>query len=783
MSSVLDLLRLPVLDPISRIRVGATVALGAALPAAGGDATTSAAWLRQWSGHRATEQLWLPLLRAKLGEQAELASARFIRSTFRRLFVARLRGGDGDQFGSVDGGYATVLQRLAERLADLGVDVRTASAVTGLRRTSEGEWLVATPAGEVTTDDVVLTTPGPVAAKLLGDLAPGAYIERLRRVPYLGCVCVSLVLDRPLTGGYLTYVTDDTPYTAVVEMTNLIDADSQFGGRALVYLPRYCAPDDRAFEADPDDIIETCLADLILRYPALRREHVLGAQVARARHVMPVPEPGRGQDAPGVPTGVPGIFLASSAQVVDGTLNVETTLALAEAALSEMLRPGSSENTNLSLPAGLPVGGVGAIDLTAARLNAPQPTVSAASCSAVIAPADSTSAGSTRSIVAASDAVVRIRKRRGSGIQLQKPGLRTVRGTYGVRARNGKLTASISLDADNLWSYLKTHGDPAWQARPTYLATLGPQLVDTWGRHGITGTVFVVGHDVDLEDGAAFVASLSASGHEIGNHSFEHEPWLHLYSRDRVEEELARTEAAVTSAGAPRPVGFRGPGYSLSPTLLDLLESRGYVYDATTLPTWIGPLARAYYFRSANLSVTEREKRSALFGSAVEGLRPVGPYRWLTASTDRSSATGDNSSAGLIELPVTTMPFAKVPIHISYVLHAHQVNPALARAYITAALRLCRLSGIGPSILMHPLDLLDAQDAPGLEFFPGMALPRPEKQRVVDQVLTRLTSEFDLVGTGEHARRLATKPLRRVDASTAGPRKRIAATTNPGELG
>ena len=36
--------------------------------------------------------------------------------------------------------------------------------------------------------------------------------------------------------------------------------------------------------------------------------------------------------------------------------------------------------------------------------------------------------------------------------------------------------ASVSLDVDNLWSYLKTHGNPAWEGRPGYLGALGPRL-------------------------------------------------------------------------------------------------------------------------------------------------------------------------------------------------------------------------------------------------------------------------------------------------------------------
>jgi protoporphyrinogen oxidase/peptidoglycan/xylan/chitin deacetylase (PgdA/CDA1 family) len=708
MSSVADLLTLPVLDPLSRVRVGAAVGLGALWPARWSRRATAAGWLRRVSGRRATEQLWLPLLRAKLGEQAEQAGARFILSTFRRLLQARLRGGDGDRFGYVEGGYATVLAALGERLVEAGVTIRTRARADRIEPDGD-RWRVYLGEQSLTADEVVLTVPGPVAAALTPDLPP-AYRSQLDRVPYLGCVCVSLVLARPLTGGYLTYVTDDTPYTAVVEMTNLIDAAAETGGHALVYLPRYCAPDDPAFDAAEDAVIERCIADLLTRYPTLRRDDVLAARLARARHVMPVPTPGRGDDAPPVRTGLPGLYLASSAQVVDGTLNVETTLALAQAAVRQIM------------------GG---------RMDA-----------------GSTGPQASRDVAAAPAGRARAAASTASG-------------------RAGRPVASISLDADNLWSYLKTHGDPAWEARPGYLPTLGPRLIDTWGRHGITATVFVVGHDAATPDGAQFVASLVGAGHEIANHSFEHEPWLHLYSRDRLDDELARTEEAIVAAGAPRPTGFRGPGYSLSPTLLDLLEQRGYRYDATTLPTWIGPLARAYYFRSAKLSAAERARRRALFGSAAEGLRPVGPYRWRTA-------TGQ----GLVELPVTTMPLARIPIHVSYLLHAHQVNPRLARAYLETALRTCRLAGVGPSILLHPLDLLDAADAPGLEFFPGMALPAAEKRRLLDHVLSRLTRDFEVVGTGEHARRLAGRPLPVHDAGTAGPRGRHADTpATPVEVG
>ncbi|QFZ18235.1 polysaccharide deacetylase family protein [Saccharothrix syringae] len=298
-------------------------------------------------------------------------------------------------------------------------------------------------------------------------------------------------------------------------------------------------------------------------------------------------------------------------------------------------------------------------------------------------------------------------------------------------------TASVSLDLDNLWAYLKTHGDPEWERRPSFLRTAVPRLLEVFGEHSLTTTVFVVGADVERDDGAEAVAAITAAGHEVANHSYGHEPWLHRYSRAALEVELMRAEEAIAAAGAPRPTGFRGPGYSVTRELLEVLAERGYHYDASTLPTWIGPLARAYHNRTAPTG-GDRD----LFGGFARVRAPNAAYRWRVGS-------------GLVELPVTTMPLLRVPIHGSYLLQLHQLSPRLARAYFTGAVGLCRARGVQPSLLLHPTDVLGAAEAPGMAFFPGMAVPGARKVEFLGWVLDTLRRHFDVVGTGEHVRRLA----------------------------
>jgi hypothetical protein len=302
--------------------------------------------------------------------------------------------------------------------------------------------------------------------------------------------------------------------------------------------------------------------------------------------------------------------------------------------------------------------------------------------------------------------------------------------------------ASISLDLDNLWAYQRIHGDAAWVARGSYLRTFVPGVLELLDRAHLRVTVFIVGADAAGPDGAV-LRTFTDAGHEVGNHSFEHESWLDRYGPVQLADEVARAEDAIVAATGQRPVGFRGPGYSWNAELLEILAVRGYRYDASTLPTFIGPLARAYYFRQARLTPEQRVERASLFGRASDGLRPNRPFRWRLAS-----------GRTILEIPVTTMPGLRIPFHLSYLLYLARVSEALMHAYLRTALAACRAVGIGPSVLLHPLDLIGGDQVRELAFFPGMDLPSARKAALFAQVLEILTGSFDLVPLGVHADRL-----------------------------
>jgi hypothetical protein len=277
-------------------------------------------------------------------------------------------------------------------------------------------------------------------------------------------------------------------------------------------------------------------------------------------------------------------------------------------------------------------------------------------------------------------------------------------------------------------------------------------VLDFLERLSLQITFFVVGSDTERPESQASLRAIVARGHEVGNHSFSHEPWLHLSSRWTLTGEVARAEDAIAEVCGQRPTGFRGPGFSWSRDLVEVLMERGYAYDASSLPTFLAPLARLYFLAGSRMEAEELERRQGLFGSFRDGFRRLKPYQWRI---------GDRQ---LLEIPVTTMPWLRTPFHMSYLLYLGGKSERLMMGYLRTALHACRVAGVQPSFLLHPLDFLDAEHAPGLSFFPGMDLPGARKRALVTRALELLGDSFQLVTLAEHAREAACLEPREAEA-------------------
>jgi peptidoglycan-N-acetylglucosamine deacetylase len=312
---------------------------------------------------------------------------------------------------------------------------------------------------------------------------------------------------------------------------------------------------------------------------------------------------------------------------------------------------------------------------------------------------------------------------------------------------------ALSLDLDNLWSYLMVHGDATWKDHPSYLELAVPLMLELLSERDLQITFFIVGIDAEKLAHKEILASILERGHEIANHSHRHEPWLHRYDPSELKRELETAHEAISVATGVEPIGFRGPGYSISSTCVGLLEGMGYAYDASTLPTFIGPLARRYYFRTANLTDEQQKEREYLFGQARDGLKPIRPYRWKVAD------------GSILEIPVTTFPLLRLPFHPSYFLYIAERSMSLARAYVKTSLAMCAITGVTPALLLHPLDFIGGDEIADLKFFPGMQTDGSTKRKRIGEYLDLIVDFGSVTSMKNYASTLAAGSLKELAAS------------------
>jgi peptidoglycan/xylan/chitin deacetylase (PgdA/CDA1 family) len=74
-----------------------------------------------------------------------------------------------------------------------------------------------------------------------------------------------------------------------------------------------------------------------------------------------------------------------------------------------------------------------------------------------------------------------------------------------------------------------------------------PRLLDLLDRHGARATFFVVGEEVQGNEG--ILRRAVADGHELGNHTFSH-PHTHALTRAELRDELVLTNDAIATASA-----------------------------------------------------------------------------------------------------------------------------------------------------------------------------------------------------------------------------------------
>jgi peptidoglycan/xylan/chitin deacetylase (PgdA/CDA1 family) len=281
---------------------------------------------------------------------------------------------------------------------------------------------------------------------------------------------------------------------------------------------------------------------------------------------------------------------------------------------------------------------------------------------------------------------------------------------------------SVSVDLDAIECYFRIHALPApptGEARFAVLRRCLPRLAELFARHDVRATWFVVGRDLEEDaEGKRLLRELAAAGHELANHSYSHPYDLVRLPRGQIVEQVDRAHAVVGDTCGRAPIGFRAPGYEISPAVIDLLCERGYRYDSSAFP------AVPYYLAKAAVMATMRlrgRRSGSILGRPAVLAAPRTPYRPNAADPYRR---GDRP---LLEIPMAVTPWLRLPVIGTWLV---VMPPWMRRRLVAAALR-APLTNLE----LHGIDLADATAD---EIPPALVARQPDLRRPLRDKLAAL---------------------------------------------
>ena len=251
---------------------------------------------------------------------------------------------------------------------------------------------------------------------------------------------------------------------------------------------------------------------------------------------------------------------------------------------------------------------------------------------------------------------------------------------------------AISVDLDEIHHYYAIHGlKPAAGAAHAVYERGVRRFRDLAAGLRLPLTLFVVGADVERAENAALLRDMSARGHELGNHSFDHPYDLTRRSEPEIRAQIERANDIMGARAGQRPTGFRAPGYTMSDGVYRALVACGMAYSSSVFPCPWYYVAKAAVIGAYRL----RGKRSSsIVGSPRVLSAPRMPYR--------AGEPYFRAGEGLLELPIQVTPVLRLPF----------IGTSLTGLGPLGARRLAR-SLVGQELVnleLHGVDLLDASD-------------------------------------------------------------------------
>jgi protoporphyrinogen oxidase len=268
---------------------------------------TADSWMMKWAGKNVYEKMWKPLLVGKFGPYYDQVNMAWM---WARIKARTTR------LGTFEGGFQNFANRFAEKLREMGVEIRLGAGVESIKR-EQAQLSVRSDGAAESFDKVLATTSPNLLAKLAPDL-PENYLKGLLELKSMGAVVMVLSLKHQLSNeGYYWFNLPKEagyPFLALVEHTNFVSKE-HFGGDHIVYAGDYLQVGHEYFSLSDEELLERFIPALKKFNPAFERDWVKKVWVFKTNYAQPVPLVNHSKNIPAIRTPIEGLYFASMSQV------------------------------------------------------------------------------------------------------------------------------------------------------------------------------------------------------------------------------------------------------------------------------------------------------------------------------------------------------------------------------------------------------------------------------------------------------------------------------------
>lgn len=316
LSTPLDLLRFKALPFIDRIRLGLLVFQVRRIKDWREiEHLTIPEWLIPLCGERVYKAVWEPLVTSKFSVYADAVNAVWM---WKKLVLrgGSRKGSGGEELAYFKGGFGRLAEAMSAAIVEAGGTVSFDTRVTGVTASAGSVESLTTSTGETVSATEFLFTP---AFSLIADMFEGTadeeWLARLRRVKYLGNVCLVLRLNHSLSETYWLNVNDPGfPFVGVIEHTNF-DPPENYAGTHIAFLSRYLATEDPIWDYTDQEYFDFAFEHLTSMFPDLDPSWVIEHRVWRFAYAQQITERGYSEYVPGRETPFDNAFISTMAQI------------------------------------------------------------------------------------------------------------------------------------------------------------------------------------------------------------------------------------------------------------------------------------------------------------------------------------------------------------------------------------------------------------------------------------------------------------------------------------